>query len=95
MSIQRTPQNEGGSHTRSAATQTSLNTANVTAHERHRAMAQESGFKLRRWLADTSDSHHQAREAHDWKELVEKDDVAAAIESATCHGGGAAPKRGN
>jgi hypothetical protein len=43
--------------------------------------------KMQRWLAyhgDCQPPTREAREIRDWGRLVENDEVAAAIESATC-----------
>lgn len=57
---------------------------------------QNGNNKMQRWLAYRGDSQPPTREAHearDWGRLVESDEVAAAIESATRGEGDAARRQ--
>ncbi|KAM0701786.1 hypothetical protein Q7P35_010695 [Cladosporium inversicolor] len=77
-----------------------LTTTNLAAHGEATPTVsskdqQNGNNKLQRWLAYRGDSQlptREAREARDWSRLVESDEVAAAIESAT-RGEGDASRR--
>jgi hypothetical protein len=83
MSIQRVPKTEGMRQTISASTQLPLTFENLATHERNTPADHPSCVRMQRWLACSGDTLLLGRIANNWDQLIEKDEVAAAIESAT------------
>lgn len=74
----------------SASVRPPLTSENLVNHdERNMPSAPPSWVRMQRWLADTSDIHvqsHTSGAVSHWDQLKEIDEVAAAIERATCGG---------
>lgn len=87
MSAQSTlKNNQERSQPSPTSAQTPLTAANLAAHQGNDPVAQQDSSNMQRWLSYTEDTLFQARkarEARDWDQLKEKDDLAAAIEKAS------------
>ena len=103
MSRKDTTKDRAGQQSHSNPRSIPLTTANLAAHdEATSAMTfidqEHEKENMRRWLACADDCQpptREAREVRHWDRLVENDDVAAAIESATRCEGAAARKQDN
>jgi hypothetical protein len=72
----------------------SLTTANLAAHERATATS-INDLPMQRWLSSNENERQRGIDVDAWTQLVERDQVAAAIEAIVCVGAESKPGKTN